>query len=168
MPLSLTQLQTLKADILADPILAAKPNNDDGNATIADAYNQPAVLDFWVWRTRVTQSEIVGSPSPDGTSWSWTVYINRSQGERDGWREMFADAGAINFGLTNVRQGLTDVFSGAGGAAQRTHLLAIGRRKATRAEKLFATGAGSMATPATLAFEGSLTFRDVGDARSLP
>ena len=166
--LTTTQLVALKADILADPAFTSIPNNEDGAVTIANAYNLPAALDFWVWRTRVSQEEIVGVTTPDNTVWSWTIYIGRSQGERDGWREMFADTGAINFSRLNVRQGLQDIFSGAGGLAQRTHLLATGRRKSTRAEKLFAAGTGSTASPATLSVEGSLSYQDVLTARSLP
>ena len=166
--LTTTQLVALKADILADPAFTSIPNNEDGAVTIANAYNLPAALDFWVWRTRVSQEEIVGVTTPDNTVWSWTIYIGRSQGERDGWREMFADTGAINLSRLNVRQGLQDIFSGAGGLAQRTHLLAVGRRKSTRAEKLFAAGTGSTASPATMSVEGNLPYQDVLSARSLP
>ena len=166
--LTLAQSQTLKADILADPILAGQPQTSDGAFAIAAAYNLLAIPDFWVWRTAVPQHEIVGATSPDGTTWSWTAYIARSQGERDGWREMFADTGGINASRPNIRQGLADIFSGPSGAAQRTHLLAIGRRAATRAEKLFATGLGTSASPATMTVEGELTYQDVLTARSLP
>ena len=166
--LSQSELTILKADILADPVLSTYPNNSDGNFAIAAAYNLQAVPDFWVWKSRVTQEESVGVVSVDGTSWSWTAYISRSQGERDGWREMFADTGAINPSYPNVRQGLADIFSGAGGAAQRTHLLAVSRRKATRVEKLLATGTGSTASLATMGFEGNLSYQDVQDARNLP
>ena len=81
---------------------------------------------------------------------------------------MFADTGAINFSRPNVRQGLQDIFSGAGGASQRTHLLAIGRRLTTRAEKLFSAGTGSTASPGTMGFEGNLSYQDVQEARNLP
>lgn len=167
MSLTSAQLLTLKTDILADPVLAAQPNTPDGAFVIADAYNLTAVPDFWVWRTTVPQAEIVGAPSPDGTSWSWTSYIGRSQGERDAWQAMFADTGTINFGLANVRQGLQDIFSGVSGATQRTHLLTSGRRQARRAEKLFAVGTGSSIAPATMNFEGALTYQDVLNARAL-
>lgn len=170
MSLTTAQLATLKADILADATLNAIPNTPDGAFAIADIYNSIVSPDFWVWRSSVGQAEIVGvtTPAPDNTTWSWTIYIGRSQGERDGWREMFADTGAINFTRTNVRQGLQDIFSGAGGAAQRTHLLAIGRRKSTRGEKLFASGTGSTASPATSAFNDgfTLSYSDVQLARN--
>lgn len=170
MILTAAQLLILKADILADPALAAQPATPDGAFAIAAAYSLVPTPDFWVWRTQISQSEIVGvtTPAPDNTTWSWTIYIARSQAERDGWREMFADTGMINVSRPNVRQGLQDIFSGAGGAAQRTHLLTIGRRKANRVEKLFATGTGSTAAPATMGVEGDLIYQDVLLARALP
>jgi len=167
MALTPAQLQILKTDILADPLLAAKPATADGAFDIATAYSVAAAPTFWVWRTSVSQAEIVGTTSVDGTTWSWPLFIGRSQGERDGWREMFADRGGIiNPSLVNVRQGLADIFSGAGGLAQRTHLIAIGRRPATRAEKLFAIGTGTAAVPATMVLEGDLTYLDVLYARA--
>ena len=164
--LTSTQITILRVDILADSAFASVPRTSDGDETIADAYNAIVAPDYWVWRTRVTQSEIVGDISVDATSWSWTLFINRSQGERDGWREMFADTGAVNASRANVRQGFIDIFSGASGAAQRTHLLAMGRRKATRGEKLFAAGAGSTLAPSTLSFEGLISGSDVSQARA--
>jgi hypothetical protein len=164
MAISNVQLQQLKADMAADPVFGSMPKTVASATTIAAVYNQTASPDWWVWRTSVSQSEIVGAPSPDATSWSWTAYIGRSQGERDAWREMFADAGAINPSLDNVRQGLADIFSGTTGTAQRAHLLAIGRRKASRVEKLLSTGTGSTASPAKLGWEGALIFSDVMDA----
>ena len=168
MSLTPAQLPVLKADILADPVLAAIPNTSDGAFQIAEVYKLDAVPDFWAWRTSVSQSECVGVTSIDGTNWSWTIYIARSVGERDGWREMFADTGSINPSRPNVRQGLQDIFSGAGGLAQRTHLLTIARRKTTRVEKLFAVGAGTTVTPATMGFEGPITYSEVQQARNLP
>jgi hypothetical protein len=162
------QLVMLRVDILADSNLNALPNNSDGAFDIANAYNLSALPDFWVWRTRVTQLEIVATTTDDGTVWSWPAFIARSQGERDGWHEMFADGGYVNASLPNVRQGFADIFSGSANnaPAQRTHLTAIGRRRATRIEKLFATGTGSTASPATMGFEGPLNYQDVLTARN--
>lgn len=162
------QLQTLKADILADPELNAHPNTPDGAFTIAALYGATAFPAFWVWRTSVSQAEITSVTTVDATTWNWTTYINRSQAERDAWRDMFGNGGLINFSLSNVRQGLQDIFSGAGGASQRTHVLTVGRRPANRIEKLFATGTGSTISPATMAFEGQLAYHDVLDVRALP
>lgn len=160
------QLATLKATILADPELNAHPNNADGNLAIALALAANASPDFWVWRSFVADQELYEGTGDGGTSWSWTIYIGRSQGERDAWRQMVNMAGGLNPSLANVRAGVADIFSGAGGANQRTHLLAIGRRRANRAEQLFATGTGSTASPATMTVEGTLSGDDVQAARN--
>lgn len=173
MSLSPAQLAAIKADIAADPTLSAFPNNSDGNDAIRLAYNLLPAVDFWVWRTFVPDAEITGNTTVDGTAWSWTAYIARSQGERDAWRQMVNMAGGINASLPNVRSGVADIFSGAGGTAQRTHLLTIGRRKATRIEKLLATptaggvgNPGITSNPATMTQEGGLTGADVEAARN--
>ncbi|MGH7947905.1 MAG: hypothetical protein ACREQF_01605, partial [Candidatus Binataceae bacterium] len=77
-------------------------------------------------------------------------------------------AGGVNPTLIDNRQFFDDVFSGAGGATTRANLLALWKRLATRAEKLYATGTGSDPSPATLTFEGSVTYQEVQQARALP
>ena len=170
MTLTTAQLTTIKADILLYPVLSAQQNNSDGAFAIAAAYNLIASPDFWVWKTNLSEQACVAETGPEGTVWSWPQYIARTEPERDGWKRLFA-ADSTNPSLPNVRQAVADIFGGAQAAptAQRTHLLAIARRKATRAEKLFATGTGSTAIPATMIFEGSnLSFQDVIAALSLP
>lgn len=161
MILTLAQLQALKADLLADVTLAAIARTADGFVQIATAYNAAAAPDFWIWRTKVTRDELVGRPSIDATTFDWTGtgYIARAQGERDAFNAIFDSADAVNPSLATVRQAFSDIFSGATAPApaNRTHLLTVARRKATRAEKLFATGTGSTVTPATLGPEGAVT-----------
>lgn len=168
------QLQALKAVIVGDATLNAFPNNADGNIEVAAALNLNASPDYWVWRTALSIGEIYETTTADGTFWSWPIFIARSQGERDGWRTMVG-SGSINPSLANTRQGIADIFSGAGGATQRTHLLAVARRKASRAEKSLAVATingagtrGSTANPDTMTFEGKLTHLDVEAARNLP
>ena len=168
-PLTTAQLQTLKSHITASGDLNSQPAGSDGNTEIARLMNLAASPAFWVWRTSVTEAEYTRDTSPDGTTWSWPAYIARSQGERDAWaRIVTGDAGA-NPSLANVRQGFADIFSGATAPApaQRTHLTAMSRRQATRAEKLFATGTGSTASPAVMGYEGTITASDVDSARNL-
>lgn len=167
MPLSASQQTALKADILLDPALSSQPLTSDGAFAIAAAYNLDAVPDFWVWRTNIPVQEIYERTTSDGTVWSWTTYIARSAAERDCWREV-TGRDTVNASLPNLRQAIADIFSGAGGATQRTHLTTIARRKATRAEKLFATGTGSTASPATMGYEGALQYSDVQAVRSAP
>lgn len=164
------QLTTLKNAIAADSVLAALPNNGDGNAAIAAAFNVVAAPDFWVWRTSVTKDELVGSTSVDGTTFSWTGtgYITRAQGERDAFNAIFNSSGAVNPSNPSIRQAFADIFSGntAPAPANRTHLNTVSRRKATRAEKLFATGTGSTASPGIMAVEGLLAGQDIEAARA--
>ena len=165
------QLTTLKADILADPILAAQPNTSDGAFAIAQAYNLAAIPVFWVWRTSVSKAEFTQQTSQDGTSFTWVGngFITRSVGEQTAWRELFNATESVNPSLANVRQAFLDIFSGAGNAAlNRAHMTIVARRKATRAETLFAVGTGSTVSPGTMTFEGALSFQDVQDARNLP
>jgi hypothetical protein len=156
--LTTDQLQALKADILADPVLAAQPMNDDGHAAIRDAYNLIASPVWRVWRTSVSTAEVKDAVN-------WTEYIGRSVGERSAFELMIANH-VINPARANVRQGISDIFSGTQGQVTRTALLALAKRDATRAEKLFSTGTGSDAVPATMTFEGSLSYSDVSAARN--
>jgi hypothetical protein len=167
MQLTPAQLQTLRTDIAADPTFSALPNTTAANSQIAAAYNLAASPDYWVWRTFVPDSEIYQA-TVDTTTWSWTIFIARSQGERDAWRQMVNMAGGINPSLLNVRNGIADIFSGAGGLAQRTYMLNVSRRLATRVEKLFASGSGTTASPSNMGAEGPITLTNVEDARNLP
>lgn len=172
--LTTAQKATVKADIAANSDLNSQPAGSDGAFAIAALYNLPAAVDYWVWRSFVPDRDIYEVTTADATVWSWTIYVGRSQGERDAWRQMVNMAGGLNPSLANVRAGISDIFSGAGagGAAQRTHILTIGRRKATRIEKLLATATaggagqrGSTANPDTLGVESPLSKDDMQDAR---
>lgn len=170
--LTQSQLQTIKNEILADPVLNAYPNTADGNFAIAAALNLTAVPAWWVWRQHVSKADFVQGASIDGTVFNWTGtgFITRSAGERDAWREMFNGEGFANPSLANVRQAFLDIFSGAiePAPSNRTHLRAVARRTASRVEKILATGTGSTSAPGTMTFEGAISFQDVQDARNLP
>lgn len=175
MALTQAQLVVLKADILASPDLVGFPNNADGNFEIARLYNLAASPDFWVWRTSVPKHEIVSVQSTDADGvttrsfiWAGNGFITRAAGEQAAWEELFNATLAVNAALPNVRQAFADIFSGTGNAASnRTHLLNVARRKATRAEKLFAAGTGTAAVPGTMGFEGAVSYQDVETARNL-
>lgn len=164
------QLLALKAVIQADSTLNGKPDNNDGNAEIADALDVDASPDFWIWRTAVSEAEYTQTTSVDGTTFNWTGsgFIGRTAGELTAWRELFGMTGSINPSLSNVRQAIADILSGAvaPAPANRTHMLTISRQKASRAEKALAVGTGSTASPATFGFrEGKLTGDEVQAAR---
>ena len=163
--LTTAQLATFKAALFAETdteLVALRAAGATG--AIAEWYNKPSVPDFITWRTNVTEHEIVDNTSAEGTVWSWTAYIGRSVGEQNAWARMFNGTYSVNPSIPQVRSGMADIFSGGTGAAQRTHLLAIGKRKATRAEKLFAVGTGTTAAPATLTFEGAISDYDAVQA----
>lgn len=177
MQLTTAQQQALKADIIAasDPAcqaLEADPTSSDLAVAVAALYNLNASPDYWVWRTSVAKHELVNTTSidVDGTTprnfiWIGNGFITRSAGEQAAWRELFNGTDSTNTSLSNVRQAFTDIFSGTGNAASnRTHLANVARRKASRIEKLLATGAGTAASPSTMGSEGPLSYPDVLEA----
>lgn len=171
--LTSAQLTAIKNDIAADNTLNSFPNNEDGAAAIAAIYNVGAAPSYWVWRTFVSDSDMYEQTSLDATTWSWSIYIGRSQAERDAWRQMVNMKGGINPSLANTRAGYADIFSGAGGLAQRTHLTSLGRRTASRVEKLLAVATvggvgqrGITTNPDTMGSEGPIGLQDVLQARS--
>jgi hypothetical protein len=170
MPLTPAQLAALKADIAANTnqvlhggVLTAintLPNNSDANFAIADWYNLLASPAWIVWRTDVPVKDCKKATT-------WTEYIGRNQGERDAWAFMLSN-GIVDASDPNVRQGIQDIFSGPSGANTRAALVAIAKRSAKRAEKLLSTGTGSDAAPATMGYEGNISYQDVESARNLP
>lgn len=166
--LTSAQLTTLKTDIATN--FPGTANTPDGDFSLATSYNTVASPDFWVWRTSVSRDEAVGSTSVDGTVFSFvgTGYITRAQGERDAFVALFSSAGTVNASQPQVRQAFADIFSGstAPAPANRTHLLTVARRKASRIEKLYGVGTGSTASPATMATEGSVTPQEIRAARN--
>lgn len=169
MPLTTAQNAAVKADILASPDLNVFPNTMDGAYEIAALYNKIVTPDFIVWKTRLHEQEITSLTSGEGTTWSWPAFIARTVGEQSGWSRMFNGTYTINPSLVQIRTGINDIFSGGTGAAQRTHLLAISKEKATRIEKVLAditNGVGTTAAPATRVLVGNISYQDVYTARN--
>lgn len=156
------QLATLKAAILADPQLAAQPMTSGGALVIAEAMNLQATPAFVVWRSSVTRAEILQN------GFDWTRLDNLSVGKARVWSDIFVD-GTINPSKSNVRTGIESVWVGtAQDLAVRAAVYIHCKRNATRAEKLFASGTGSDAAPATMGYEGAVPSDDVQQARELP
>jgi hypothetical protein len=158
------QMQTLKTNIIADPILAAWPNNTDGAFEIAKAYNLQATPNFTLWKKVVTIVEV-------GTAMQSTAVAGLTTANTSRLQVMAMYSGGVfNPSLTDTRAAFDDVFSVAAGAQTRANLLALYKRFATRIEKLFAVGTGSDASPAVSAFADgfTLTFQEVDEARHLP
>lgn len=176
-----SQLTTLRNDINADPVLSSYPNNDDGAFAIAAAYNTLSTPDYYVWQTAASVTDIFDaivwanftpSDAPDGTQ----IWLNRAmqcQGKQFNLQTMLSGRNTINAARASIRAGLQDattaIPSGNNGANRSggwANIQLILSRKATRVEKLFATGAGTQANPSLLTFEGAVTVQDVLQARA--
>ena len=159
MILTTTQLQTIKAAILSDPVLVAQPMDGNGNGFIADAFNAPASPVFTVWKTRVQIDEIGDNFVATDLAGLSTLNSTRLQ-----TIVAFSSVG-VNPSLADRRAFFDDIFSGAGGVATRARLLILWKRLATRIEKLLAVGTGSSAVPAILTVEGEITSLQIDQAR---
>ena len=150
------QLQTLKAALLADPALA-QYIVDYRDDLIRDHYNAPSEPAFTVWRTAVTQDEIMQN------GFDWTRVDNLAVGKARIWDWMFDNQSTtINPSKQNVRAGIEAVWVGtAADLAVRAAVYVHCKRIANRVERFFATGTGSDAVPGLLTFEGELTTSDV-------
>lgn len=152
MPLTQAQLVTLKADIIAasDPecvALEAEPTHPDRAFAVALLYNALASPSWTIWKKRVgigdiavkiNGTELAGLSSLNHTRFQTIVSLTNA-------------AGGLDPSLTDQRQFFDDIFSGAGGATTRASLLVLWKKLGTRLEKLFSTGTGSDASPATTA-----------------
>lgn len=163
MALTSAQLQTLKTAIDADPVLAAYPQTTDGAYDLANFLNQPDPANFVVWRTSVTWDEIMLN------GMDWARVDNLSVGKARIWDWLFQNSQrACNPTKPNIRAGIDAVWVGtAADLAVRAAVYTHCKRFATRAEKILATGTGSDASPATMGFEGFLTYYDILQARAL-
>lgn len=166
--LSDAQYAALQTDITvthAAEFAAAVAANDD--QAIAAAYNQGATPDFWAYKTSVLRGEYLFDTSPDATTFTFNGngFVGRTPGELSAWRELFSLQDRTNPSLAKVRDAFADIFSGTGNAAaNRTHIAAMSRRLVTRAERLYATGTGSTASPGSTPLLGPLTYREVAYA----
>lgn len=152
--LTAAQRATLLAGIVASPDLAQL--RTDGNlAGLAAALNAVASPSFTVWKSMVTitqigdnivATELAGLSSLNSTRLQTIVALS---------------AEGVNPSLADRRAFFDDIFSGSGGAGTRAKLLILWKRLATRLEKLFATGTGSDAVPATMTVEGSISDTDL-------
>lgn len=162
MALTPAQLAALKADILADPVLNAFPNNSDGAFAIAAIYNIAATPDWIVWRTEVGVGEVMLN------GFNWTRVDNLSVGKARIW-DWMTQFGTIDASKVNIRAGIDAVWVGTQADLDvRAAVYVHCKRKATRIEKLLSTGTGSDASPATMGFEGNISYPDIEAARNLP
>lgn len=151
------QLATLKASINADPVLSLLVNNSDTAFRIAQEYNLSVA--WTVWKTNVPVGSI--GRAFNGADMSGMPAANQTRLQTIA---VFLREG-VNPSLPDNRAMFDDAFAGGTGATTRASLAALWKRQASRAEKLFSTGTGSDATPATMGFEGLVSYNDVQEAR---
>ena len=158
--LTTAQLQLIKAAIIADPALSAKPQNSDGAFEIAVELNKPATPAFVVWKLSVTAKEMGEAMNSTEVSGLTTANTNRLM-------VMHAYSGDVfNPSRLDTRTGFDSVFSGTGGALTRAALLTLYKRNATRFEKVLATGTGTDLSPANMAVESPVDYTHILDARA--
>ena len=148
-----SKLALLKADIIAQ----AFPGGWFADE-IAHWYNQPADPAWYVWRSSVTAAEWRNAVIGGGGA---TQLDGLTASKRDSL--LWALSDTLNPSVANVRAALDD-FCGSQNTLKAA-IAAVQKRTATRAEKLFSTGTGSSGSPATMGFEGLLTYQDIEAAQ---
>jgi len=164
---------TAKAAILAEPTIAAAAtvitttNQETGEVTKRVADPQ-AVSDFFnadhatlrVWRRGVSARsvrEVV----------NFSELTSRSIQEQNSFAEMLR-IDFLDFNAIGIRDGVQNQFNGTTGSQTRQAIYALGKRKATKAEALFADftapNVGTIADPGLLGLEGPMTATDVETA----
>ena len=162
MVLTSAQLVTLKNYIAADPTLSTYPHTSDGAFAVANLLNLTATPVFYVWRTDVGSAEIRGVLD-------WNEYDGLSVSKQNAFSFLCLD-GKVDASKTNVQAGILSIFTSAQSPNTRAALIALAKRLARVIEKVFATGTGSLAAPATMAagvsgyVEGPVSFQTVQDA----
>ena len=178
MPLTTAQIAILKAAITAeiDPTFVAL-RQAGATGAMTEWYNAPST--YVVWRSTTPAADIFDAivwanltpaDTPDGTA-QWQNRSLACQGKQFNIQTLLAGRETIGSGKPNVRSGLqdalTNVPAGAAGANIAAGWAAVRvamQRAATRAEKLYATGLGTAATPGVLGFEGGLVEYDIVQA----
>lgn len=111
---------------------------------------------FIAWNDEVTISEFITAASFDPTA------IGPLTAAQYRMWETFTNLGIIDMGRQNMRQLITAIFGS--GSVNELSMLATGKRTATVAEKVFASGTGTDASPARLTFTGDLSINEIEQA----
>jgi hypothetical protein len=157
MALTPAQQATLAAHIAASSDMNTLPPGSTSALAIADLLNAPAAPQFVVWKSSVRKDEV-------GKAFQASALAAITAGNNDKLANFAAWNDTIYPSRADQRAFFDDVFSVSAGATTRANLLALWKRTATRGEKVFATGTGSDASPATLNYEGAISYNDVKDA----
>ena len=159
--LTTAQLQTLKADIVAqtDPTFVVYRTNGQTDL-MAGWYNGSST--FVVYKSSVPMADVGKVINYDAVGALTTANTSRIQ--------TFQQLNQMSFRPSaDVRSFWDATFSGAlngQGQATRDALTALWKRFATRCEKLYSTGAGTDASPGALVFEGSINGSTISAALS--
>jgi len=153
MNLTQPQMQTLKALALADVTAAGYIAAVDDIA-LAAWFN--ATTTHIVWRnsmtTQMSRSAIIAGA---------TQLDALTVGKRDSLLWLCSET--LNPSDANVRAALDDLCGTQ--TTLKTALQAAQKRPATQAEKALATGTGTTASPATLVFDGNLSYGEASSVR---
>lgn len=155
--LTTAQKATLKTDAQSVPALSGFIAVADWPA-VANYYNTAASPAFTVWKSLVSLSAV-------GMAFDFSAVSGLTTADSTRLQLMFqVSPQGINPYLADRRAAFDSIFSAVSGATTRASLMALWKRLATNAEKLFATGTGSDASPATLVFEGAVSATEVQSA----
>lgn len=162
MPLNETQLDTLHDAILGNPVWNAQPNTPDGNSEIARLLALPTNPAHIVWKNNVSMVEI-------GKNINGAELAGLTTGNNTRLQTITMICGGfIDPSLADQRAFFADVFSGAGGTQTTIKLNALWRKTASESQKIFSAGAGTTASPSTVEYMDTITYQEVGVARSMP
>lgn len=155
MALTVEQQLILKNYVLADGTLNALPHSADGAFVIKDAIALPFSPAWTVWKTDVSRLEVLQN------GFDWTRLDNLSIGKARIWSDIFV-YGSLNASKLNVRAGIEAVWVGtAADLAVRAAVYVHCKRSANILEKILSTGTGTDETPATMGFEGTISYLEV-------
>ena len=156
--LTSSQVVTLKATCQADATCA-------GYAATAD----DVALAGWLNATDQSYIVWVTSASIDAimrNGMDWARVDNLSVGKARIW-DWMGRLGTLDCSKPNIRAGIDATWVGtAADLAVRATVYAHCKRSATRAEKALASGTGTDASPATMTYQGMLTYADASAVRS--
>jgi hypothetical protein len=159
MSLTPSQLTTLRAAIDAETdadLISYRTNGQ--TPLIAAWYNTPASPTFYVWRKQYTSAQIAAAIDA-----GITQLDALTASKRDSllwWAGRDHDAS-----VAQTRTAIDDLTGSQN--TLKAALMDGAKRAATRGEKLFATGTGSLASPATTVVDGMISDADISAALSL-
>lgn len=157
----LTQAQAtaLAGDIDSRPELAELVEHKDATL-IANFYNELNSPNWMVWKTDVSVDEIMRN------GMDWARVDNLTVGKARIW-DWMGRLGSFDASKPNIRAGIDATWVGTSAdLAVRAVIYTHCKRFATRGEKLFSTGTGSDASPATMQVEGQLADVDIQKAKN--